>query len=202
MCEIYWKKARFDHFNWSEIPKFSLSIMVVNIQVSSKNISSYPSGTTGPKLMILLPYKKSLKWEIFVSIVSTFLEVVWSALFELLSGRWSTKYSRGLHSRLMVQRFLCWDYYTYFFHSQALNIFFLNTAIMWEEVISHKIIQVLFLFCCHLCRLCSRFMFFYWLKFLLVSSLVIQIIPPKVLQECTTILELKVHNVYVVQKLV
>ena len=126
MCEIYWKKAKFDHFNWSEIPKFSLSIMVVNIQVSSKNISSYPFGTTGPKLMILLPYKKSLKWEIFVSIVSTFLEVVWSALFELLSGRWSTKYSRGLHSRLMVQRFLCWDYYTYFFSQPGFKYFLLE----------------------------------------------------------------------------
>ena len=36
----------------------------------------------------------------------------------------------------------------------------------------------------------------------LVSGLVIQIIPPKVLQECTTILQQKVYIIYVVRKLV
>ena len=36
----------------------------------------------------------------------------------------------------------------------------------------------------------------------LVSDLLIQIIPPEVLQECTTILQLKFYVVYVVQKLV
>ena len=35
-----------------------------------------------------------------------------------------------------------------------------------------------------------------------VSGLVIQIIPPKVLQECTTILQLKFYMAYMVQKLV
>ena len=190
MCEIYWKKAKFDHFNWSEIPKFSLSIMVVNIQVSSKNISSYPSGTTGPKLMILLPYKKSLKWEIFVSIVSSWklsdLRYLNCFLVDgqlnILEGCIVVLWSKGFYVEIII---------LISFHSQALNNFFLNTAIMWEEVISHKIIQVLFLFCCHLCCLCSRLMLFYWLKFLLVSSLVIQIIPPKSLQECTTYWNLK-----------
>ena len=69
---------------------------------------------------------------------------------------------------------------------------------------------------CHLCWLCSKLMFFkrstvYCSKSTyahqtsqkkLASDLVIQIIPPKVLQECTTILQLKVFIVYVVQKLV
>ena len=36
----------------------------------------------------------------------------------------------------------------------------------------------------------------------LASGLVIQIIPPKVLHECSTILQLKVYIIYVVQKLV
>ena len=61
---------------------------------------------------------------------------------------------------------------------------------MWGEVITQKVIQLLS--CCHLCCLCL----------LLVSGLVIQIVLMNVSQECTTILQLKVHNVYVVQKLV
>ena len=35
--------------------------MVANIPFCSKKIFSYPSGATGPKLMILWPYKESLK---------------------------------------------------------------------------------------------------------------------------------------------
>ena len=59
--EIYLEKAKFDHFKWSKISKLSLSTMVANIQPSSEQISSYPSGATDPQLMILWPDKKSLK---------------------------------------------------------------------------------------------------------------------------------------------
>ena len=44
------------------MPKFSLWTMEVNIQSSSKRISSYPSGATGPKLIILWSYRKLLRW--------------------------------------------------------------------------------------------------------------------------------------------
>ena len=59
--EIYLEKAKFDHFKWSKISKFSLSTMVANIQPSSKQMSSYPSGATDPQLMILWSDEKSLK---------------------------------------------------------------------------------------------------------------------------------------------
>ena len=48
--------------------------MVTNIQPSLTNIFSYPSGATGPKLIILWPYKKII---VLVSIISTFVEVVY-----------------------------------------------------------------------------------------------------------------------------
>ena len=41
---------------------------------------------------------------------------------------------------------------------------------------------------------------FYWLQFLLVSGLVIRIISSKASQECTAIMNLKVHNICVVWK--
>ena len=64
---------------------------------------------------------------------------------------------------------------------------------MLGGMIPYKIIQVLFLFYCHLCCLDSKLMLFYWLQFLLVSGFVIQIIPPKVSQNSTTMLQLKVN---------
>ena len=68
-------------------------------------------------------------------------------------------------------------------HRQTVEIFSLNNAIQYlnnnyVKVIPYKIIQVLLLFCCHLCCLHSKLMIFYWLQLLLMSSIVIQIIPP------------------------
>ena len=59
------------------MPKSSLPIMVANIQPTSEKISSYSSGATVSKVMILWPYQKSLKMRpVLVSVISTFLEVV------------------------------------------------------------------------------------------------------------------------------
>ena len=76
---------------------------------------------------------------------------------------------------------------------------------------------------CRLCCLCSKLMLFYWNLLIiirskvdcckstyahrtsqkeLVSDLVIQIIPPRISKKCNTILQMKKHNVYLVQKLV
>ena len=43
--------------------------MVAKITPSSKKLSSYVSGATGPELMILWPYKKSLKWDQYLSVL-------------------------------------------------------------------------------------------------------------------------------------
>ena len=83
------------------------STMVANIQPSFKKVSSYPSEATGPKLMILWPYKKSLKWGQCLSVLK--IGSCWSELTELFPGRCSPKY---LHIRLKVYWFLCcWGFY-------------------------------------------------------------------------------------------
>ena len=87
-------------------------------------------------------------------------------------------------------------------HSENVGIFCLNPAILIEGR------------SCHLCFVCSKLdffqdkhgilqqinlMFIKQAKKKLVSGLVIQIIPPKVLQEFTSILQLKVYIVYMVR---
>ena len=73
-----------------------------------------------------------------------------------------------------------------------------ETTIIWGElspcVFSHsyKLIKFLPLFC-HLLS-------FYELKFLNVPGLVIQMTLLKATQECTTLLQLKIDNIYVMQK--
>ena len=96
-----------------------------------------------------------------------------------------------------------------FLHSQTVEMFCLNTAIQYLDSIYVGRD-------CHLCCPGSKLTFFkrtrvYCCKSSyahqtsqkkLVSGLVIQIISPKVLQESTTILQLKVYITYVVRKLV
>ena len=53
-----WHYAKSDHFKYSKTSKFSLSTMVANTKPSfQKCLASYPSGTTGCKLMIRWSYK-------------------------------------------------------------------------------------------------------------------------------------------------
>ena len=52
-------------FNWSKVPKLSLSTVKAKIflkfYVLSKNVSNYAPGTNDPKLMIFWFYRKSLE---------------------------------------------------------------------------------------------------------------------------------------------
>ena len=68
------KKPNLAILNVLKSQKFPLSTMVTNIQPSLKNIFSYPSGATGPKLIILWPCKQII---VLVSIISTFVKVVY-----------------------------------------------------------------------------------------------------------------------------
>ena len=145
-------------------------------------------------------------------LVDTFLILGrgWSELAELFPGWWSAKWLEGLHDIiLMVYRLQCCGYYIYFSAQAECRNFLsedynkkIKQPLRGGKKIPYKIIQVLFLFFCHICCLCSKLMLFYWLPFLLVSGLVLRIIPSKVSQECTAIQQLKVHNISVVWKLV
>ena len=154
------------------------------------------------------PYKNHLNEAFVCQYYKYILGGCWSELTELFLRRWSPKYFRELHISLTVWRFLCCGYWKYLFPCTAklkkLSAWTRQSnnqaGVMWGGVIPYKIIQALFSFCCHLCCLCSKFILFYWLWFLLLSDLVTQIILPKVSEECTTILQLKVHNIHVVQK--
>ena len=145
-------------------------------------------------------------------LVDTFLILGrgWSELAELFPGWWSAKWLEGLHDIiLMVYRLQCCGYYIYFSAQAECRNFLsedynkkITQPLRGGKKIPYKIIQVLFLFFCHICCLCSKLILFYWLPFLLVSGLVLRIIPSKVSQECTIIQQLNVHNICVVRKLV
>ena len=57
--------------------------IVANIEPSSRNLSSYPTGATDPKPMILWPYKKPSKWASTCQYYKYILGRCWFELTEL-----------------------------------------------------------------------------------------------------------------------
>ena len=83
--------------------KFSFSAMVVKIHPCSKKHSTYLSRATGPKLIIVLPYKILLKWgqstcQYYKYIFGSYRPV----LTELFPCRGLSKYFKGFHFSLIV----------------------------------------------------------------------------------------------------
>ena len=55
-----------------------------------QKVSSQPSEAISPKLIIVWPYKNSIKWGQCLSVLK--IRSCWCELTELLPGRWSPKY--------------------------------------------------------------------------------------------------------------
>ena len=93
VCEIYWEKAKFYHFDESKIRNFFIN----HGSQYSKKILASPVELLALNSWFSSSIKKSLKWGQCFSVLK--IGSCWSELTELFPGRWSPKY---LHISLMV----------------------------------------------------------------------------------------------------
>ena len=128
--------------------------MVANIQPSSKTVSSYPSGATGHKLMIMWSYKART-----CHYYKTFLEVVDLSWLNCFLVDCHLNFLEGCILELWPEDFYVVVIIQYLFRWNVLHEH-CNTVIkqqLYGE--DYNIIQVLVLFYCQFSCLCSKLMF-------------------------------------------